>query len=75
MSGFFYVLLNFLAIVVIYRYRNLNRKEDKMGVYDMRPEEEALRKKLKREEILGAIGAVMAWLLFMVMAYIACLVF
>lgn len=44
-------------------------------IYDMRPEEEALKKKLKRQEVLETIGAIAAWLIFMVMAYIALVAF
>lgn len=49
--------------------------KEKMSIYDMRPDEVALRRKLRRQEVLGSLGAIAAWLLLMTMAYIACLAF
>lgn len=41
----------------------------------MRPDEVALKKKLRRQELLGSLGAIVAWILFIGVAYLACLAF
>ena len=46
-----------------------------MSIYDMRPDEVALRRKLRRHEVLGSLGAIAAWLAFMALAYIALVAF
>lgn len=46
-----------------------------MSLYDMRPDEVALKKKLKRQDVLETIGAVLTALLFVGLAYIALVAF
>lgn len=45
------------------------------GLHDMRPDEVALKKKLRRQDVLETIGAIVAWILFIGVAYLACLAF